>query len=251
MSAASRARFEELDWCRTRLGELTLRRRVELVTGDTVYEVKLDDEFLMSSAFTVAERELAHLGLSRAVGEDLDVLVGGLGLGYTAAAALLDRRVAQLVVVEALEPVIDWHERRLLPAAGAVVDDPRCRLVAGDFFALARTAALPALSASGGPFDAILLDIDHTPTHHLDSSHAGFYTTSGLSRLAGALTADGVFGLWSDEPATARFAAHLGGAFQSVEEHEVRFPNPLTGGTSANTVYVAQGPRRPPAEPAT
>ena len=58
------ARFEELDWQPTRMGDLTLRRRTEPPTGDLVYEVKLGDEYLMSSLFTVAEEELATLGLA-------------------------------------------------------------------------------------------------------------------------------------------------------------------------------------------
>ncbi len=73
------ARFEELDWQPTRMGELTLRRRTEPATGEMIYEVKLGDEYLMSSLFTVAEEELAVFGLAAANGSALDVLVGGLG----------------------------------------------------------------------------------------------------------------------------------------------------------------------------
>ena len=62
------ARFEELDWQPTRMGELTLRRRIEPATGEVIYEVKLGDEYLMSSLFTVAEEELATLGLAAASG---------------------------------------------------------------------------------------------------------------------------------------------------------------------------------------
>jgi len=236
---SGRPRIEELDWQQTRMGELMLRRRTELVTGEDVYEVRLGDEYLMSSAFTVAERELARRALERTGGGDLEVLVGGLGLGYTAAEALRDRRVGGLVVVEALGPVIEWHTRRLLPASGAVAGDPRCRMVEGDFFALTRTGSLVDLTSTGQPFDAILLDVDHTPTHVLDPSHAGFYTVAGLERLRSALRPGGVFGLWSDEPAAEEFVAALRTVFRGVEEHDVVFDNPLTGGVSANTVYVA------------
>ena len=65
------ARFEELDWQQTRMGELTLRRRADPSTGEQIYEVKLKDEYLMSSLFTVAEEELATLGLAAAEGADL------------------------------------------------------------------------------------------------------------------------------------------------------------------------------------
>ena len=130
--------FEELDAQETRMGLITLRRRLDLTLEVEIYEVKLDDEFLMSSLFTVAERELARLGLAAVPGADLDVLVGGLGLGYTAVTALLDDRVRSLTVVEALGEVIDWHRRDLLPESAALTSDPRTTLVEGDFFELMR-----------------------------------------------------------------------------------------------------------------
>ena len=95
------ARFEELAWRETPIGEISLRRRRDPALDVDVYEVKLDDEFLMSSLFPVAEIELARLGLATLAGEALDVVVGGLGLGYTARTALEDPRVRSLVVVEA------------------------------------------------------------------------------------------------------------------------------------------------------
>src|SRR3954468_1107847 len=111
--SVSRARFEELAWRQTPIGEISLRRRRDPRLEVDIYEVKLGDEFLMSSLFTVAEIELARLGLAAANGEQLDVLVGGLGLGYTAQAALADPRVVSVVVVDALLPVIEWHQRGL------------------------------------------------------------------------------------------------------------------------------------------
>ena len=109
------ARFEELDWRETPMGAISLRRRREPQLGVDVFEAKLDDDFLMSSLFVVAEVELARLGLAALPGERLDVLVGGLGLGYTAVTALEDPRVGSLVVLEALPEVVGWHERGLLP----------------------------------------------------------------------------------------------------------------------------------------
>src|SRR6188472_4312042 len=102
--------FEELDYQQTPLGELTLRRRRMLSLGGIeVYEVKLGEAFLMSSLFHEVEEALAHLALGELRGNSWDVVVGGLGLGYTAAAALAHREVASLLIVEALPPVIDWH----------------------------------------------------------------------------------------------------------------------------------------------
>ncbi len=228
------ARFEELDWQPTPMGDLTLRRRTEPMTGDLIYEVKLGDEYLMSSLFTVAEEDLATLGLAAVAGTDLAVLVGGLGLGYTAVAALRDRRVTTLAVVDALPAVIGWHERELLPVSSELVRDARTSLVHGDFFALMRR---PPESADA-THDAILLDVDHSPRHQLDPTHADLYTPEGLTALDGHLRPGGVFALWSDDPPDDEFMGVLGAVFDRAAAHVVDFANPLTGGSSSNTVYV-------------
>ncbi len=233
-------RFEELDWQPTAMGEISLRRRLERTLQVDVYEVKLGEEFLMSSLFPVAEIELARLGLAACPGDRLDVVVGGLGLGYTAVAALEDPRVRSLVVVEALEPVIGWHVRQLLPDAAGLATDPRARLVQGDFFALAATAS-PFAPEGPARVHAVLLDIDHTPRHVLHPSHAAFYSAEGLHALRRHLHPGGVFALWSDDPPDDDFLALLRSGFDAAEAHVVSFDNPLTGGTSANTVYVAVG----------
>ncbi len=237
------ARFEEIDRRATPIGEISVRRRLEPTLQVDVYEVKLDDEFLMSSLFTVAEIELARLGLAAVTGDGLDVLVGGLGLGYTAATALEDDRVASVSVIEALAPVISWHDRQLLPDTANLTTDPRTALVQGDFFALSRGAAG---FGRGVPdrFDAVLLDIDHTPHHVLHPSHAAFYSGDGLRQLADRLHPGGVFALWSDDPPDDAFTALLREVFASAEAHLVTFANPLTGGTSSNTVYVATTDRQ-------
>jgi spermidine synthase len=230
------ARFEELAWSRTPIGEISLRRRLDPRLKIDVYEVKIDDEFLMSSLFTVAEEELARLGLAARAGDHLDVVVGGLGLGYTARTALADPRVRSLLVVEAVGEVIAWHERGLLPFASGLATDPRCRFAEADFFAL---AASPEGFDAGRRFDAILLDVDHSPRHVLAPANAELYTPAGLRRLAAHLHEGGVFALWSDDPPDAAFEAALAEVFPTWRSHVVSFANPLTGGESANTVYVA------------
>lgn len=232
-------RFAELDWATTRIGELSLRRRLEPTTRTEVYEVKLGDEYLMSSLFTVAEEELAGLTLAARPNGPLDVVVGGLGLGYTARAALTDDRVRSLIVVEALAPVIDWHRRELLPHARDLTTDPRTTLVEGDFFALLRDGTGFDPAAPDRRFDAILVDIDHSPVNVLDPTHADLYTTAGLRRLADRLHPGGAFGLWSDDAPEEAFLTVLRQCFATATAHVVTFANPLTEGTSANTVYVA------------
>jgi spermidine synthase len=222
------------------MGAISLRRRLEPSLNVDVYEVKLGDEFLMSSLFTAAEIELARLGLADVDGDDLDVVVGGLGLGYTAYTVLDDSRVRSLTVVEALAEVIRWHTLDLLPDTAGLASDPRVRLVHGDFFAMAATDQGIDPGTPTRRFHAVLLDIDHTPRHVLHPSHVAFYTADGLRRLTRLLHPGGVFAMWSDDPPDRGFQVELATAFAESAAHVVTFLNPITGGTSANTVYVAR-----------
>jgi spermidine synthase len=230
--------FEQLAWTETPMGVLGLRRRREHAVGIDVYEVKLGDEYLMSSLFTVAEIELARIGLADVSGDDLNVVVGGLGLGYTARTVLEDPRVTSLVVVEALGDVIDWHRHDLLPDVAGLAADARVRLIKGDFFALVAGDGLDP-DDPGRRFDAILVDIDHSPRHVLHPSHQSFYTPDGLARVVQHLRPGGVFALWSDDPPDEEFLAALNTVFGTARAEVVTFPNPLTRGESANTIYVA------------
>lgn len=234
------ALFEELDWRPTPMGAVSLRRRRDPASGVEVYEIKLDDDFLMSSLWTAGEVELARLGLDAAQGEALDVVVGGLGLGYTAHAALENPRVRSLVVVEALGEVIGWHQAGMVPLGEKLTTDDRCRLEQGDFFAMASSPDGANPEKLGTLFHAVLLDIDHSPRHVLDTRHASFYRPESLGRLAARLHPGGVFALWSNDPPDDGFTAVLGEVFDEVRAHVVEFPNPIQGGTSANTVYVAR-----------
>ena len=132
--------FEQIDSQPSVIGEISLRRRRIPAIGDRdIYEVKLGEEFLMSSMFVDAEVALSDIGLGETEGDDLSVVVGGLGLGYTAVAALRHERVAELLVVEYLEPVIGWHQQELVPLGKNLNADPRNRYVHGSFFDLAVT----------------------------------------------------------------------------------------------------------------
>jgi len=234
--------FEELDYCPTPLGDLTLRRRrVPALDDLEVFEVKLGDAFLMSSMFTVVEIALARLGLAALDAGPLDVVVGGLGLGYTAAAVLENPAVRSLLVVDALAPVIAWHQRGLVPLGSTLTGDARCRFVHGDFFALA--AAPEAGFDPEQPsrrFHAVLLDIDHSPRNLLHARHGAFYQPDGLRRLAAHLHPGGVFALWSDDAPDDDFLRDLDDVFARTKAHIVSFHNPLLERDSASTVYVAR-----------
>jgi spermidine synthase len=129
-------KIEELAFHKTPLGDLVLRRRSEP---------------------RLQNIELANLGLAGLEGE-LDVVVGGLGLGYTAAAALDHENVRSLLVIDLFHEVIAWHKKGLVPLGQRLSADKRCELRQGDFFELARTGF--DIFDEQRKFDAVLLDID-------------------------------------------------------------------------------------------
>jgi hypothetical protein len=239
------ALFEELDYRETPIGALSLRRRRELALGVDVFEIKLGEDFLMSSLFTESEIALARLGLAEIGGQNLAVqnlavVVGGLGLGYTAKAVLEHDQVGSLVVVEALAAVVDWHRKGLVPNGPALSGDRRCRLVHGDFFTLAASEAGFDPDAPGRRFDAVLVDIDHSPDLLLDPRNAAFYQPEGLRALAAKLRPGGVFGLWSNELPDDAFTARLCNCFAQARAETVTFHNPLQNRPFTQTVYLAR-----------
>jgi spermidine synthase len=238
--------IEELDYRPTAMGPLVLRRRWVAAIDADVVEVILGDEHLMSSLFTVGETELAVRGLAAADGSGRRVLVGGLGLGYTARAALADPRVASVEVVDALAPVIEWHQAGLVPLGESLGREPRCKLVLGDFFGW-----FDQPRDADARYDVVLLDIDHSPRGLLHPDHARFYSQEGLIRLREGLSGNGVFAMWSDEGPDDAFLALLASVFPTVRAEVVTFDNPLTGGASTCTIYLARSAAADrPAEPA-
>ncbi|HZH10015.1 MAG TPA: spermidine synthase [Microvirga sp.] len=231
--------FEELDYRPTPMGALSLRRRRDLSSGGDIYEIKLNGEFLMSSRFTAAEIALARLGLAALSGTSLDVIVGGLGLGYTAQAVLEHPQVSSLMVIDALPEVIEWHQQGLLPLGGELTSDPRCRLVLGNFFEGAASEAGFDADHPGRRYHAILVDIDHSPRNVLHPSHEALYTTDGLTRLSAHLHPGGVFALWSNDPPDDEFRQALQEVFAASEARIVGFDNLRKDGEATNTVYVA------------
>lgn len=235
--------FEELDFQETPLGNISLRKRTEpRLGGKLLYEAKLGDEFLMSSLFTESEIQLSKLALAALkktkYKDNLDIVVGGLCLGYTAVAALEDSAVRALKVIEVMKPVIEWHQRGLVPLGKELTNDSRCTLVNADFFAVA-TSDGESFDDSGKQVHAVLLDIDHSPTHWLNEENSSFYTEESLNKLANKIVPGGIFGLWSNDPPDEEFISLLNKVFQSAESHIVSFPNLYTDKESSCTVYIA------------
>ena len=237
--------FEELDFQETPLGEISLRRRSEPKLADEIlYEVKLGEEFLMSSLFVEAEEQLSILGLDalkrNGHTQNLDIVVGGLGLGYTALQALQDTEVKSVKTIDVMQAVISWHQRGLLPIGDVLASDSRSFLVHDDFFAIA-TSEQQGFHAENArqKVHAVLLDIDHSPSHWLNKKNSRFYNKSSLLCMAGKIQSGGIFGLWSNELPDSQFQLLLAEVFTNIESHIVSFDNPYSGEKSTNSVYIA------------
>lgn len=216
------------------LGLLCLRRR-ELLSepGTTVTEVTLNHEFLMSSLYTDSEQALARIALEMNPGNDLRVLVGGLGLGYTAHAALLSDRVGQVEVVELLPQVIDWLARGLVPLSPELTGEQRLVVTQGDVY---RRLASPA----GDLVDLILIDVDHSPEDRLGEGNSGFYTHQGLLAARQHLAPGGVLAVWSYAESSP-FADALHMAFEDVRVEPVTHQNRLIDEQHTDWLFFAHG----------
>lgn len=234
--------IEELDYQLTPLGELVLRRRWSPnVPGGLVYEVKLGDEMLMSSSVNASERALATLAMSTlGARANCDVLVGGLGLGCTAAAVLDFTNVRRMDVIELLTEVIEWHRAALVPLAKRLMSDSRCSLIQGNFFEWVGKSRGDADSA----YDVIIFDIDHSPDCLLQLAHAEFYTRDRLRCAASHLSDGGVFGLWSAILPSEEFVQVFRESFDSVRLHEISFLNPHISEQDSNWILLGKAPSR-------
>lgn len=231
--------FEEIDYRNTPIGELVLRRRRLRADGEDIWEIKLNDGYLMSSEFVEGEIALADLALAMIEGDGLDVVVGGLGLGYTAEAVLRDSRVASVTVVELIPEVVEWHEKRLLPLGEAVAGDARCRLLEGDFFALARSPGGFGETRDGG-HDAIIVDIDHSTTHFIDEASAGFYSAQAIAAMTAHLRPGGIFALWSTDAEDPAFVDAMRTTLTDVRVERVEFATPYRDTPAFNLIYLGR-----------
>ena len=226
--------FEILAYETTPLGDLCLRRR-ELLSepGTMVTEVTLSCEFLMSSLYTDSERALARTAIQMHAGTDLRVLIGGLGLGYTAREALLSERVTRVEVVELLPQVISWLENDLVPLSCELRDERRLVITPGDVFRRLRGPA-------DDLFDLILIDVDHSPDELLAKQNVSFYTTPGLQAARRHLAADGILAVWSYAESTP-FADALREVFEEVRVEPVSHHNQLIDQHCTDWLFFARG----------
>ena len=167
-------------------GEVALRRR------GPVEELIVDGVFAMDSAETASEIALADAApLGR-------VLVGGLGLGYTAG-RLLDRGAMRLDVVELAGPLLDWARAGLTPQLARVASDPRVTLHHGDVADWAEQHE--------GPFDAVLLDVDNGPSFLIHGHNERVYSARWLRLFWSRLAPGGALVVWCEEPSPGLHAS--------------------------------------------
>jgi spermidine synthase len=228
-----RSNVEFLAYETTPLGDLCLRRR-ELLSrpGTFITEITLDFELLMSSYNTVSERALAHEALARHPGHDLSVLVGGLGLGYTANEVLQSPRVGRVEVIELLPQVVGFLQQGLVPLSPELLGDPRFGVRAGDVYA---TLGEPPSRR----WDLVLIDVDHSPEEQLGSSNESFYTEAGLSRAKRHLAPGGILAVWSYSESSP-FVDALRTVFDVAETVPVSFVDDLLDEEHTDWLFVAR-----------
>jgi len=182
---------EVLDAVERSIGLLYLSRYRDLTRPDGwVYTVHIDGALLMSSVSPLSERELATRAIAAHAGPKLRILVGGLGLGYTAQAALENNRCALVCVVDRMDFVIKWLRDGLLPLSEQLYNDRRLELVQSDVYA-------DLMGPAHERWDLILIDVDHSPDAPLDLSSLEFYTARGQAKVREHLAPGGVLAVWS------------------------------------------------------
>lgn len=191
----------------------------------------------MSSLYTDSEETLSRTAIERHGGRDLRVLIGGLGLGYTADAALRSPRVALVEVVDLLPQVIGWLRDGLVPLSrdlNAEIESDRLTLTEGDVYAL---LACPPVAG----FDLILIDVDHSPDERLGEDSADFYTVAGLQAARQHLAPGGVLGVWSYAESSP-FADALREVFAEVHVEPVSHQNEMINEQRTDWLFFGRNP---------
>jgi spermidine synthase len=199
-------------------GELVLRgdgRHFEIISNGT---------FLMDTRAGESERLLVRAALDR-LGRPADILIGGLGVGFSLAEALRSPRTRTVTVVEREPAVIGWHATHLRAFSGGALEDPRVRVEHADL--------IGRLGSAADAYDVVCLDIDNGPEWTVTEGNAALYGPAGLDLLAGRLRPGGVLAVWSAGAAPA-FEARLRERFAGVSA----LPAPVPRG-EPDVVYLA------------
>lgn len=189
---------------------------------------------LMNSRVYNSEQVLAQLGCAHINNSDqAQVLVGGLGMGYTLAAALQAvNSNSQVTVAELIPEVVTWNQGPLGECAGNPLQDSRSKVYVGDVAEL--------LKGQQQAYDAILLDVDNGPEGLTHSDNNWIYSTAGLDAIYNSLRPEGMAAIWSAGP-DSLFVIRLKKAGFKVEVRTVRA---RPGKGSRHTIFLAKKPWR-------
>ncbi|MEU2791127.1 spermidine synthase [Streptomyces sp. NPDC007100] len=193
-------------------GEVVLRQRGEH------FEIIANGCFLMDTSDGRSERLLVDAALAELAGGPAapEVLIGGLGVGFSLVRAVQEDRWGRITVVEREAAVIDWHRAGPLSAvSGAALADPRTDVVAADLVAYVREGA------GGRVFDALCLDIDNGPEWTVTEDNGGLYSPAGLAACRDLLRPGGVLAVWSAQPSAAFETALRNAGFTGVRTEEI------------------------------
>jgi len=202
--------FQNLVQTRTPDGSL-----ITLHEHDGEFFLKHNGRQLMSTSSTTSEELMSDLGCKGLANHASPrILIGGLGLGFTL------RRVLEIVgpnaevhVSELLPEVVEWNRQFLGTVNGKLLDDPRVKILIEDVFEVIRRAA------KGTGYNAILLDVDHTPASFVQTKNVQIYDRYSFDLIARALKPAGIAAYWSatDEPAFAQRLSQAGFDVQVVK----------------------------------
>ena len=185
---------------------------------------------LMNSRVHSSELALAELGCAHIKGiENSKVLVGGLGMGFTLAAALKATPMSsQVLVAELVAEVIEWNKGPLGESAGRPLDDNRVLVHLGDVAELFKTKQ--------ATYDAVLLDVDNGPEGFTHANNNNLYSIESLNAIRLTLRSGGMLAIWSawHDP---KFTLQLKKARYEVEFKTVRAHK---GNGSRHTIYLAR-----------
>lgn len=170
-------------------GEIALRERT--TDSGVVHELVVAGVFTMDTAETSTETALAESALA-CTASPRRVLVGGLGLGFTAWQVLKDGRVAEVDVVEIEEDLVDWARLGLTPTLGVLARHPRVRLHVADVAAVLTGPAGPT-----GPWDLVLLDVDNGPSFLVHAGNERLYSEDRLAAALSVVASGGTLAIWA------------------------------------------------------
>jgi len=226
--------YVEIARAESERGEVVLRERRPDAEGGgdvaaPVIELRANGVFVMDSAETTSEVALATAALEL-VAEPRDVLVAGLGLGFTLQAVLADSRVERCSVVEIEPALVDWMRDGTVPHGPTLLADDRANVVVAD-------VSLALAEAREASYDLLLLDVDNGPGYLVHDGNAALYEEPFLRLTRRVLRAEGALAIWSADQAPSLEAA-LRVVYDEVEP--LTYAVDLQGREETYWLYVAR-----------